>query len=278
MSRHRRIITASLAGAILGLPVLAADVVRAQTDPAELADAVVDETLNLLDVETEPSETLDELVEEVAEAIEEGLLDEDVLDAVENGDSLEGLVDDNLAEVEEDLEESAPLWAAAYERLKAEFRACREAADNASECAKGLGFRLQIAQADALLSDIDARIAALDGLTPEEQESELARLQALREEMVARLEKAQDKLVNGPGKSLEGADGIAREARDRAERLREEKQKIADKARERREGSSNGTDSGSDNDDATDSTDAASPDKDKDKGKDKGKDNGKGKP
>lgn len=276
MSRHRRIITASLVGALLGFPVLVADVVRAQTDPAELADAVVDETLNLLDVETEPSETLDELAEEVAEAIEEGLLDEDVLDAIENGDSLEDLVDDNLTEAEEDLEESAPLWAEAYERIKAEFQACREAAEKASECAKGLGFRLQIAQADALLADIDARIAALDGLTPEEQEAELARLQALREEMVARLEKAQDKLANGTGKSLEGADSIAREARDKAEKLREEKQKIADKARERREGSSNGTDSGSDNDDVTDSTDVASPGKGKDKGN--GKDNGKGKP
>ena len=276
MSRHRRIITASLVGALLGFPVLVADVVRAQTDPAELADAVVDETLNLLDVETEPSETLDELAEEVAEAIEEGLLDEDVLDAIENGDSLEDLVDDNLTEAEEDLEESAPLWAEAYERIKAEFQACREAAEKASECAKGLGFRLQIAQADALLADIDARIASLDGLTPEEQEAELARLQALREEMVARLEKAQDKLANGTGKSLEGADSIAREARDKAEKLREEKQKIADKARQRREGSSNGTDSGWDNDDETDSTDVASPGKGKDKGN--GKDNGKGKP
>lgn len=276
MTRHRRLITASLVGVLLGLPVLAADVVRAQTAPADLADAVVDGTLGLLDVETEPSETLDELAEEVAEAIEEGLLDEDVLDAIENGDSLEDLIDDNLADAEETLEDSAPLWAAAYERIKAEFQACREAADNASECAKGLGFRLQIAQADALLADIDARIAALDGLTPEEQEVELARLQALREEMVARLEKAQDKLVNGPGKSLEGADGIAREARDKAEQLRKEKQKIADKARERREGSSNGTDSGSDNDDATDSTDATTPGKDNGKGKDK--DNGKGKP
>ena len=262
--RPRRLMTASLVGMLVGIPAFAVDSVRAQTEPADLADVVVEETLTFLDVETEPSEVLDALTEDVAEAIAEGLLDEDVLRAIGDGTSLNDLLDGNLAEAEEILEESAPLWAAAYERIKAEFQACREAADNASECAKGLGFRLQIAQADALLADIDAQIAALAGLTPEEQEAELARLQALREEMVARLEKAQDKLVNGAGKSLEGAADIARQAKDKAEKLREEKQKIADKARERRGGTA------TDTDDATDSTDAGSPGK--------GKDNGKGKP
>ena len=260
--RHRRLIIASLAGMLVGIPAFSADAVRAQTGSADLADVVVDETLTFLEVETEPSETLEELAEDVAEAIEDGLIDEEVLEAIGNGETLDELLDGNLTDAEETLEDSAPLWAAAYEQIKAEFRACREAADNASDCAKGLGFRLQIAQADALLADIDARIAALSGLTPEEQEAELARLQALREEMVARLEKAQEKLLNGPGKGLENAAGIAKQAKDKAEKLREEKQKIADKARDRRGDTTTDTD---------DSTGSGSSGKDKGNGKDKGK-------
>ncbi|MEN9793269.1 MAG: hypothetical protein RL330_1347 [Actinomycetota bacterium] len=263
--RHRRLIVASLAGMLLGGPSFVADSVRAQTGSADLAAEVVNETLTFLDVETEPSETLEELAEAVAEAIEDGLIDEDVLEAIGNGEALGELLEGNLTEAEEGLEDSASLWAAAYERIKAEFRACREAADNASECATGLGFRLQIAQADALLADIDARIAALSGLTPEEQEAELARLQALREELVARLEKAQEKLLNGPGKGLENAAAIAEQARDKAEKLREEKQKISDRARDRR------GDTTTDTDGAGDPTGSGSSGPGKDKGKDKGK-------
>lgn len=271
--RHRMVV-ATLMGALLGLPIGIAGPVWAQSDSAALADVILEKTLTFLGVETDPSEVLDELSDEVADAIDEGIIDDDVLETIDKADDLDTLLDGNLEDAEDVLESYAPLWRAAYEQIRIEFQACRTSSGKVSDCAKGLGFRFQIAQADALLADVDAQIAALEGLTPEGQEAELARLQALREEMVSRLERAQDKLENGPGKGVENASGIAAQARDRADTLRREKKKIDD-ASEMRDGVASTVTSSIPDSIAPQATDSG---KGNDKESGKGSNRGNGKP
>ncbi|MBK5238501.1 MAG: hypothetical protein JJE28_05240 [Actinomycetales bacterium] len=117
------------------------------------------------------------------------------------------LIDDNITEQGAIWDQAEPSWNAAFDTIRAAFEECRSTdGQTTSRCARTLGFQLQVAHAESVLADLDARIVAVADLPVEEQEVALAELEAERFALLARLDRASAKLVAATSESTPGAD------------------------------------------------------------------------
>lgn len=167
-------------------------------EPAEIASELLVETSEYLEIEPS-AELLGELTEDMVDAIEADQIDADLIDQVEEAiDSeteleLADELDENAQEQNDVLEEAEPLWKAAFDLVKEEFQLCRQASENASACAKGLGFRLQVAKATGQLAQIQTAIAEVANLPADQRETALLELQNRQSDLERQLARATEK-------------------------------------------------------------------------------------
>lgn len=181
---------------------------------AEVSDAIdrsiVEAALENLGTEPLSDALTNEIIQGVDAASDAGIIDPTLIDIIDEptaGDGTEGampveeLLDENLQETQEQWDEVAPIWRAAFEEIRTDFAACRTDGASTASCARALGFRLQAAQATALLADLDARAAAAADLPESEQVAALALIEEERAVLEARLARAQEKLATSPAVS-----------------------------------------------------------------------------
>lgn len=204
------------------LPAFAAD----ETTTNNVTQAALD----TLGVEITDPTLLEEINNNVGEAIDSGIINEEVIDYVEFIDETPPTTEEPPAEeivpiedptveepvenpevlnpIEENLEEQKYNWGQiqadwqqAFETVRADFEACIAEGVSKEECSKGLGFKMQIAHGEALLNNYEARLEAISALPEEEQAKALEHLEKQRERTLERLEKAQtmlqDSIANG---------------------------------------------------------------------------------
>lgn len=201
-----RLLTSIGLGVSLGL--LPGVVLAATTE--ELAEAIIQEAAAGLGVEISDPALLDSLASDFEYAVEEEILDPDIIDeldqALDEGrdPDLDELVDENLEEQEESWREKSPELLNAFELVKLEFQQCREQTDGpANLCARGLGFKLQAAATQIALDELDALRLSLDTLTGEEREAAEAEWEAAELRLTERLARAEAKLARVEGQSEE---------------------------------------------------------------------------
>ena len=170
--------------------------IAATTD--EISNVIIKETLQSLNVEITDQELLDSLTEDLNYALEENLIDQNVinltLDSIDNGSELD--LDDTQNSIEEDLNnnwiESEAALKVAFDKIKLEFQACREqAVQSTRECALGLGFKFQFAMTEQLILQGQELEASLENLTGEEllqAQNELIELNQLIENRITRID------------------------------------------------------------------------------------------
>lgn len=233
-----------------------------------------------LETDLAASPIAESLQEALTEAIDAEVIDPEILDATETAvdagaelDLTEDLAE-NAVEQDEIYQEQAPLWAAAFETVKADFQACREASTNSRECARGLGFKLQIAKEGALLETIDQRIADLGTLPAEEQAAELSLLTQLQQRSATKLASAQQKLTKFSAADSKTANEVQTQVAETQVKLKKSKIALKEKASVITNETIDDTDSVS-----TETTEDPESDKgsgDKGNGGNNGKNNGKG--
>ncbi len=179
----------------------------AQAETTDAAtEAIITSALDGLGTEITDPALLDALQQDIATAVDEGIIDADIVDAAETADTaLPELIDSTLAEQNMLWEEVAPEWAAAFEQIRTDFEACRTDGVSTSECARTLGFQLQLAHAEAKMESLTAAIAAVADLPTDEQEAALAELEAQRVQLEAQIERATTKLAAAVANGQAGA-------------------------------------------------------------------------
>lgn len=204
----------------------------------DTAAAVVDVSLANLATEPLSDELAALLVEGFVAAEEAGIIDGAITGAVseivDGGDqtesgaenvlespTVEELLDQRLEGDQQRWDDIAPAWMEAFDTIRADFELCRTDGQSTSACARSLGFSLQIAHAQALLFEIDARAAELAELPDDERVTLLAALEAERAAVEARLARAEAKLAG-----LSGTDAESR-AKNVAEVLTQVRERAA---------------------------------------------------
>ena len=189
----------------------------------EVSAVLFEETTLLLGVDIADEELSESLLVDLEYALEEDVIDSDIAEEIaeaidsdaepELGESLE----ENLGEQEESWLEKSPELLNAFDLVKYEFHQCRiQAVGGASECARGLGFKLQVASVSLALADLETLRASLDGLSGEELGEALALIAEKEQELEPKLARAEAKLARMSG-SPEGATELevaVAEARD----------------------------------------------------------------
>ena len=163
----------------------------------EISSVIVDETLAGFGVEVTDADLLSSLADDLGYAIDADLINNDIVDevndAIDSGTdaSLDDNQDANESDAVDEFEKTKTNLELAFEAIKLEFQQCREqATGGARECAMGLGVKMQIAISEDLLATIQAKEAALAGLTGDElaaAEAELAELQKRLENRTLRI-------------------------------------------------------------------------------------------
>jgi len=241
-------------GSVLGLAAvltLTGGIAAANAEVEDSVDAaLVESSLTYLGLENVSDELTQTLVEGVDAATDAGIVPDTLIEAVIQNDAqetgaepntadsasetppldptLEGLFDEQLDLDQERWDESGPLWLAAFETIRADFDTCRGEGQSASQCARTMAFSLQVAQAEALLAQLDQRVLELAELPAEQQEQARAELEAERVALEARLLRAETRLA-----SVSSAQTGAR-----PERVVELLASVRDKAQATRGGSS----------------------------------------
>jgi hypothetical protein len=213
---------------LLSLPVgfslvLSATVASAATSE-EISQVLFSETTQALGIEVSDPQLSESLLADLQFAVDEDIINPDILseidEAIDSGrDSDVGdLLDENQAEQEGSWLEKSPELLNAFDLVKYEFHQCRiQSTGGASECARGLGFKLQVASVELALAELETLRASLDGLSGEELEQALVLIEAQEQELAAKLQRAEQKLarlgMNQEGSSdLEAALSNARDA------------------------------------------------------------------
>lgn len=229
-----------LAPLVTGLSAASAEVSQ------ETATAIVDASLQNLATEPVSDALATELVEGIVAADEAGLVDTEIIDAVTEiiaedpatdpasegtggssaSDSIienpvvDDLLDARLEGDQQRWDDIAPAWIEAFETIRADFEVCRTDGQSTSMCARTLGFSLQIAHAQVVLAEIDARTAEIADLPEEERTALLAELEAERAAVEARLARAEAKLAALPADQVnvrsEDVAQVLTQVRDRA--------------------------------------------------------------
>ncbi|MFM2023833.1 MAG: hypothetical protein RIR89_1225 [Actinomycetota bacterium] len=194
-SVNRNAITLGLATVVAIVPAMAQ-----AAEPEDVSQFLIEQASEFLNTELSTSTISEELESLIVEAIEVEVIEEEILVAAEeiidSGDPIDltELLDTNAEEQEELIEEAAPFWVEAMNQVKADFQACREISANARDCARGLGFKLQVAKETAVLTSLQERILAVDSLPIELQQEELAELEKLQLQSQAKIARASEKL------------------------------------------------------------------------------------
>ncbi|MEY2698909.1 MAG: hypothetical protein RL720_865 [Actinomycetota bacterium] len=201
-------VSAAVPALVFGVGLSAA---HAETSDA-VTETIIDSSLSGLGTEVTEPGLLEELQQDVSDAIDAGIVDPAIIDAADPesmspADSeLENLIDENLSEETDTWAEEEPAWASAFETIRADFETCRTDGQSTSNCARTLGFQLQIAHAEAELAGIDAAIGELANLPEEDQAAALAELETQRSELQARLDRAATKLESAVAAGTPGAN------------------------------------------------------------------------
>jgi hypothetical protein len=203
---------------VLSLPiglslVLSATVASAAT-PEEISQVLFTETSQALGIEVTDPQLSESLLADLEFAMEEDIINPDIVseisEALDSGleSDVGDLLEENLAEQEESWLEKSPDLLNAFDLVKYEFHQCRvQSTGGAHECARGLGFKLQIASVDIALEELEALRASLDGLSGEELEQALALIEAQEQELAAKLQRAEQKLAR-LGENQEGSSDL----------------------------------------------------------------------
>jgi hypothetical protein len=240
----------------LGIALAMAPQVALSATTEEISAVLFDDTTVLLNIEVDDADLAESLEADLQYALDEDVIDPDIVDeiadAVDSGEEsdLDDLVGDNLIEQEQSWLEKSPELLNAFELVKFEFHQCRsQSSGGASECAQGLGFRLQVAAVNLSLEGIEERKASLDGLTGPELEEALALIAAEEEELAKKLARAEQKLARlgegAPGSTeLQAAVSSAREAGSTNRETRRENSPVTEEPDEQPGGNQGGTDRG----------------------------------
>lgn len=196
MALQKTLVTACLSVAM----VIGPSIAMAATD-SEIADALVEETAEQLGVVVDDPNLSGALAEDLEYAIIEDVIDpvivdelDESIDAGEDAD-LDAVIDDNLEEQDESWRDKAPELLTAFETVKLEFQQCRlQTSGPANECARGLGFRLQVASTQMALDELESLRQSLETLSGAELEEAQALLVEQEEELVRKLQRAEAKL------------------------------------------------------------------------------------
>lgn len=194
----------------------------------EIAAELLKATTAALGIEVTDPALAEELVEGLEYALEEGVISEDVSETIEESldsgsetDGLEEQLDANIIDQIANWEEYAPEYRVAFELVRAEFQACRQSAGSASSCARGIGFNMQVAMANDALTRLQLLEQQLTDsgiiLTDEER----AVLEAERAELIAKIQRAEEKLAR-----LAGDSPVIKKAKEDMARIRNEAAKI----------------------------------------------------
>jgi hypothetical protein len=218
MKTPTKLLALPLALAIVVFPTHA---IAATTD--EVSEVLFEETTELLGIEVSDANLIDSLLEDIEYAIDEEIVIPEIVDeigeAIDGGreSDLDDLLDENSEEQEQSWLEKSPELLNAFDLVKYEFHQCRiQSAGGASECARGLGFKLQVASVEMALADLEDQRATLEGLEGEALEEALSRIAAEEQELAKKLLRAQEKL-NRLGEGAEGSaelQSALSEARD----------------------------------------------------------------
>jgi hypothetical protein len=189
----------------------------------EVSEVLFEETTELLGIEVSDANLVGSLLEDIEYAIDEEIVIPEIVDeigeAIDDGreSDLDDLFDENSNEQEQSWLEKSPELLNAFDLVKYEFHQCRiQSAGGASECARGLGFKLQVASVEMALADIEEQRATLEGLEGDALEEALSRIAAEEQELAKKLLRAQEKL-NRLGEGAEGSaelQSALSEARD----------------------------------------------------------------
>ena len=197
---------------LAALALVAVSPAHAEIDTVT-ADQVVTSALENLGVGELSPALAEDLSQSLVEAEQAGLVSQEIIDAVSGQlidtppspttgtesevavDPVENLLDNQLDSHQQDWDEVSVLWQEAFQTVRADFEACREAGSSTSECARTFAFTLQIKHAELTLAEIDAKIADVASLPEEEQAAALAELEAERATVEAHLVRAQTKLA-----------------------------------------------------------------------------------
>ncbi len=228
-------------------------------DHSEIAAVLVASTTDLLEISDSP-DLERALIEDLIVALEDGELSEELTDEISDNldegisdPSIDDLLEDGIDDQIEEFEEQEPLWKAAFDQVKEDFRACRLASTTgAKDCARGLGFRLQVAKVTGELLAIEQALADIALLPEEEQQAALDELSGKQDSLQAKLTRMSAKLES---LSLLANQSDLEGALDSFEQARSSSKKLADEIRGKDKASGNPSE-GKKND-----SDSANPDR-----------------
>lgn len=244
---HRRITPAVLAVSLGVFAPLTVGMSAASAEVSqEAAAALVNASLENLATEPLSDALSEQIIQGIVAADAAGLVDTEIIDAVteiiaedpatdQNSGATDGssdsnsvienpvvddLLDERLEGDQERWDDIAPAWMEAFETIRADFEVCRTDGQSTSACARSLGFSLQLAHAQVVLAEIDARTAELADLPEGERAVLLAELEAERAAVEARLARAEAKLAGIPADQTnvrsEDVAQVLTQVRDRA--------------------------------------------------------------
>jgi hypothetical protein len=193
----------------LALVMFPAYAYAATTD--EISEVLFEETTQLLGIDITDEDLANSLLGDLEYAIEEGVISPEIVEEIDDAidgereSDLDDLFDENADKQEESWLERSPELLNAFDLVKYEFHQCRiQSPGRASECARGLGFKLQVASVQLALADVEEQRAALDGLEGVELEEALALIAAQEGELARKLARAEEKLAR-LGESRDGS-------------------------------------------------------------------------
>lgn len=227
-------LSASLALALVAVPVVAhAD---------ETSDALLESALEVIDIDEVADDLLLELTPLVEEAVLLEVVDPEIVELVEVGDTIEiaELVEENLEDQKTVWEFAGDTWSGAYTDVAGLYEECRLSADD-PDCLSVLGAQMALTVADSI-TEPEFELA----VSPQLQERLDFRVAQYYDKLEQRVAKATAKLEaldpadpnysEQVAKTLENLDDKVQklEARlaDRAEKLTEKAEKQASKAEE----------------------------------------------
>ena len=174
----------------------------------EISAVLFEETTEILGIEVDDADLAESLLGDLEYAVEEEVIDLEIVDEIDeaiDGDrdsDLDELFGENSDEQEQSWLVKSPELLNAFDLVKFEFHQCRiQSTGGASECAQGLGFKLQVASVQLGLVDLEEQRAALDGLEGAELEEALALITTQEEELARKLARAEGRLARLGGTS-----------------------------------------------------------------------------
>jgi hypothetical protein len=209
MKAHPKLLVFASALALVVAPSYA---VAATTN--EVTEILFVKTTELLGIEIDDPNLVDSLLEDIGYAVDEEIVAPEIVDeiaeAIDEGreSDLDYLFDENSGEQEQSWLEKSPELLSAFDFVKYEFHQCRiQTARGASECARGLGFKLQVASVEMALADLEEQKATLEDFEGDALEEALSVIAAQEQELAKKLSRAQEKL-NRLGEGAEGSSEL----------------------------------------------------------------------